>query len=139
MPENEPNNTLWRARALAQKMPGGEELDAILVTFQVEREKVRAILDAMHFDNTDNLSFIDLAESASAVMAALEKDRDDLLDKLEGQAAACAEEGRDFVGIERDPEYHAIAKASTDAVLGREGTIARQQEVFDLAGDLPQE
>lgn len=84
--ENEPNNTLWRARALAQKMPGGEELDAILVTFQVEREKVRAILDALHWENTDKLSFIDLAESASAVMAKLEKERDAMIDMAESQA-----------------------------------------------------
>ena len=83
---NDPNNTLWQARELAQKMPEGAELDAILVTFQVEREKVRAILDALHWDTTDKLSLIDLAESASAVMAKLEKERDDMLDRQESQA-----------------------------------------------------
>ena len=86
MPEQDPNNTLWQARALAQKMPGGEELDALLVTFQVEREKVRAILDALHWENTDALSFIDLAESASAIMAKLEKERDAMLDMAESRA-----------------------------------------------------
>ena len=65
-----------------------------------------------------------------------------VLDPFAGSGStlvAAVTEGMTFIGIERDPEYHAIAKARTDAVLGREGTIARQQEVFDLAGDLPQE
>ena len=79
------NDTLWQARALAQKLPGGDELDALLVPIQVEREKVRAILDASHFENTDNMTLIDLAESTSKIMSDLEKERDDLLDKLESQ------------------------------------------------------
>ena len=54
-------------------------------------------------------------------------------------AAACAEEGRDFVGIERDPQYYEIARKRVGVVKGRADEIARQREAFDLMSELEQE
>lgn len=65
-----------------------------------------------------------------------------VLDPFAGSGStlvAAVTEGMKFVGIEREPEYHALAKARTDAVLEREGTAARQHEAFDLMADLEQE
>lgn len=65
-----------------------------------------------------------------------------VLDPFAGSGStlvAAVTEGMKFVGIEREPEYHTIAKARTDAVLEREGAAARQHEAFDLMSDLEQE
>lgn len=65
-----------------------------------------------------------------------------VLDPFAGSGStlvAAVTEGMKFVGIEREPEYHALAKARTDAVLEREGAAARQHEAFDLMADLEQE
>ena len=65
-----------------------------------------------------------------------------VLDPFAGSGStlvAAVTEGMKFVGIEREPEYHALAKARTDAVLERESTAARQHEAFDLMADLEQE
>ena len=65
-----------------------------------------------------------------------------VLDPFAGSGStlvAAVTEGMKFVGIEREPEYHAIAKARTDAVLEREGAAARQREAFNLMDELEQE
>jgi hypothetical protein len=93
------NDTLWQARALAQKMPGGDELDKLLVFFQVEREKVRAILDAQLTGRTDDMTFIDLAEVVSERIDNLDRENARLLDTLEELET----------GMKADDGYYAFA------------------------------
>ena len=90
---------LWDLRALAQKIPEGHEIDRGLATLQAERAKVRAILDAMHTQVTDDMSLIDLAEAISALFADLERDHTTAIDRLEMLTdGSCASDG-----------YHAFA------------------------------
>lgn len=80
MKSTDPNDPLWQLRARVQKMPDGEELDAMLVKLQVERAKVRAILDGLHMAATDDMNLIDLADSTAAMFTEIERERDDLRD-----------------------------------------------------------
>lgn len=99
MKSTDPNDPLWQLRARVQKMPDGEDLDAMLVKLQVERAKVRAILDGLHMAATDDMNLIDLADSTAAMFTELERERDDLLDLQEGYTSgAVAADG-----------YHAFA------------------------------
>jgi hypothetical protein len=54
-------------------------------------------------------------------------------------AAACAEQGRDFVGIERDPHYFEIASKRVGIVKGRADELQAQRDLFDLAMGLDDE
>lgn len=54
-------------------------------------------------------------------------------------AAACAEEGRDFVGIERDPHYFEIASKRVGVIKGRVDEVLNQRALFDLMSELPEE
>jgi len=54
-------------------------------------------------------------------------------------AAACAEEGRDFVGIERDPHYFELARKRVGVVKGKADEIQGQRDLFDLAMSLDEE
>lgn len=54
-------------------------------------------------------------------------------------AAACAEEGRSFVGIERDPHYFEIAQKRVGHHKGRADVVAAQRGLFDLMMELPEE
>lgn len=54
-------------------------------------------------------------------------------------AAACAEEGRDFVGIERDPHYFGLASKRVGVVKGRAEETQRQRDAFDFMAELPEE
>jgi len=101
MPSTDPNDPLWQLRARVQKLPAGDELDAMLVQLQVEREKVRAILDAMHVESTHDLSLIDLAEGVSALYADMERQKDDLLDYVENVSS----------GMLASDGYHSFATA----------------------------
>lgn len=93
------NDPLWQLRARVQKMPDGEELDAMLVSLQIERAKVRAILDGLHVASTYDMTLIDLADSAAGLFTELERERDDLLDLHESfESGAVAADG-----------YHAFA------------------------------
>jgi site-specific DNA-methyltransferase (adenine-specific) len=65
-----------------------------------------------------------------------------VLDPFAGSGStlvAAVTEGMQFIGIEREPEYHQIAKARTDAALGRAEVKAREAEMFNLMDELPQE
>lgn len=99
MRTTDPNDPLWQLRALAQKVPGGEEFDKLLVLLQVERAKVRAILDGLHMASTEDMTLIDLADSTAAQFTELERERDDLLDWRD----ACAD------GHVAAEGYHAFA------------------------------
>lgn len=54
-------------------------------------------------------------------------------------AAACAEQGRDFVGIERDPHYFEIARKRVGVVKGRADEVRQGRDLFDLAMGLDDE
>lgn len=54
-------------------------------------------------------------------------------------AAACAEEGRDFVGIERDPHYFEIARKRVGVVKSKADEVQNQRGLFDLMAELPEE
>jgi len=92
---------MWQLRARVQKLPEGNELDAMLVQLQVEREKTRAILDGLHVNSTDDMTLIDLADSVAALYSEMERERDDLLD----WGDACAD------GHAAAEGYHAFATA----------------------------
>ena len=91
--KTDPNDLLWQLRARIQKLPDGDELDKMLVSCQVEREKVRAILDAQLTGSTDDMTFIDLAELVSERMDGLDRENSRLQDKLEvlGSANSAAD------------------------------------------------
>jgi DNA modification methylase len=76
------------------------------------------------------------------LVEAASKPGDLILDPFLGSgttAAACAEEGRDFVGIERDPHYHEIASKRVGIVKGRADDVRGQRDLFDLMSELPEE
>jgi DNA modification methylase len=76
------------------------------------------------------------------LVEAASKPGDLILDPFLGSgttAAACAEEGRDFVGIERDPHYHEIASKRAGIVKGRADEVRGQSDLFDLMSELPEE
>jgi len=54
-------------------------------------------------------------------------------------AVACAEQGRDYAGIERDPAYFALAGQRVGIVQGRADEVAGQRAVFDLIFELDEE
>lgn len=95
----DPNDVMWQLRERAQKLPEGDEMDKMLVQLQVEREKVRAILDALITENSYRMTMIDLAEAVSERFAVLEVSRDSLQDKLDGI----------FYGSNAEDGYHAFA------------------------------
>jgi hypothetical protein len=54
-------------------------------------------------------------------------------------AVACAEEGRDFVGIERDPHYFEIASKRVGVVKGKVDEVQDQRDIFEYAMGLEDE
>lgn len=54
-------------------------------------------------------------------------------------AVACAEQGRSYVGIERDPAYFELASKRVGIVKGRVDEVVGQRALFDLMSDLPEE
>lgn len=62
-----------------------------------------------------------------------------VLDPFAGSGSTCVAaitEGMHFIGIEREPEYHALAKKRTDAALGRAQEKAASKDIFDYAMSL---
>lgn len=51
-------------------------------------------------------------------------------------AVACAEQGRSYVGIERDPEYFKMASQRVGIVKGRADEVAGQRSLFDMIFEL---
>lgn len=65
-----------------------------------------------------------------------------VLDPFAGSGSTCVaaiSEGMKFIGIEREAEYHVLAKTRTDKALGRAETEAGQKAAFDAMDELPQE
>ena len=54
-------------------------------------------------------------------------------------AVACVGQGRDFVGIERDPHYFELASKRVGVVKGRSDEVRRQRDAFDYMSELPEE
>lgn len=95
----DPNDVMWQLRERAQKLADDGEMDKMLVQLQVEREKIRSILDALITEDSDRMTMIDLAEAVSARFALIETARDSLQDKLDGI----------FYGSNAEDGYHAFA------------------------------
>jgi site-specific DNA-methyltransferase (adenine-specific) len=65
-----------------------------------------------------------------------------VLDPFAGSGSTCVAaitEGFKFLGIEREADYHLIAKTRTDKALGRAQEDHAQKDAFDSIFDLPQE
>lgn len=65
-----------------------------------------------------------------------------ILDPYCGSGTTCVaatEEGQSFIGVERDPQFHAIAEKRVGIVHTQAEGVRSQQAIFDAMGEFPQE